>query len=73
MEMLRDYVIVLAYAVALAAALGVGLVVLTWFAVRAMPGDEGNRPVSPEVLRAREEARLDALERIAARAARKGY
>ena len=72
MEMLREYLIVLAYAVAMATALGVGLVVLTWLTSRAMPSEEGNRPVSPDVLRAREEARLDALERLAARAARKG-
>lgn len=74
MEMLREYLIVLGYAVALATALGVGLVVLTWIVARETPTEEGNRPVSPEVRRQREEERLDALERIsAARAARRGY
>jgi hypothetical protein len=73
MEMLREYLVVLGYILLVALVLGAIELLVVWLIARAMPNDEGNRRVQAEVLRAREEAREEALAKIAARAARKGY
>jgi hypothetical protein len=74
MEMLREYLVVLGYILLLALVLGAVLALVAWFISLCLPtGEDGNRPLPPGVLAARAAARQDALNKIAARAARKGF
>lgn len=67
---ITQWVLVLIGALVVATAIGA---VIGACLAQVFPIEEGNRPAPPDVLRAREDARLQALEKIAARAARKGY
>jgi len=60
---LPDWLLVVGVIALFSLAGGASLVFIAMF----LPSDEGNRPAPPEVRHAREEERLDALERIAAR------
>lgn len=67
---ITHWFLVLIGAVVVATAIGAVIGVCL---AQLLPLEEGNRPSPPDVLRAREDARLQALEKIAARAARRGY
>jgi hypothetical protein len=67
MEMLREYLIVLGYILLVALVLGAVFMAIVWVIALVMPGEEGNRPLPPNLRAANEAARAEAWRQLDAR------